>query len=76
MWLVRHGQSAGSVARDAAEAATLPVIDIATRDMDTPLSALGKQQAIALGHWFAQMNSAGHVAITSHRLTPAVRPVH
>ena len=58
MWLVRHGQSAGNVARDAAESATLPVIDIATRDMDTPLSTLGKEQAVALGHWFAEMDDA------------------
>jgi broad specificity phosphatase PhoE len=55
LWVVRHGQSAGNVARDAAEAADLPLIDIATRDMDVPLSALGQQQAQALGHWFAQM---------------------
>nr|MDQ6917699.1 histidine phosphatase family protein [Pseudomonadota bacterium] len=57
LWLVRHGQSAGNVARDAAELATLPVIDIATRDMDTPLSELGAQQADALGHWFGEMSS-------------------
>jgi broad specificity phosphatase PhoE len=55
IWIVRHGQSAGNVARDAAEAAGLPLIDIATRDMDTPLSPLGVQQAHALGHWFGQM---------------------
>jgi broad specificity phosphatase PhoE len=55
MWIVRHGQSAGNVARDAAEAAQLPLIDIATRDIDTPLSALGERQAQALGHWFGQL---------------------
>ncbi len=55
IWIVRHGQSAGNVARDAAEAAGLPLIDIATRDVDTPLSALGEQQAGALGDWFGQM---------------------
>ncbi|HEV2610203.1 MAG TPA: histidine phosphatase family protein [Noviherbaspirillum sp.] len=55
IWIVRHGQSAGNVARDAAEAARLPLIDIATRDIDTPLSALGEQQAEALGHWFGEM---------------------
>lgn len=55
IWIVRHGQSAGNVARDAAEAAGLPLIDIATRDVDTPLSALGEQQARALGEWFGQM---------------------
>ena len=52
LWIVRHGQSAGNVARDQAEAAGLPLIDIATRDMDTPLSGLGEQQSRALGEWF------------------------
>ncbi|MEN3296989.1 MAG: hypothetical protein V7642_6242 [Burkholderiales bacterium] len=55
IWVVRHGQSAGNVARDAAEAAGLHLIDITTRDVDTPLSALGRQQAQALGHWFGEM---------------------
>jgi len=55
MWIVRHGQSAGNVARDAAEAAGLPLIDILTRDVDTPLSDLGKEQAQALGRWFGEM---------------------
>ena len=58
IWVVRHGQSAGNVARDAAEAAGLPLIDIATRDIDTPLSALGELQAEALGHWFGQLPQA------------------
>ena len=34
LWIVRHGQSAGNVARDAADAAGLGRIDIADRDMD------------------------------------------
>jgi len=55
VWIVRHGQSAGNVARDEAEAAGRPLIDIATRDMDTPLSPLGEQQAEALGRWFGEM---------------------
>jgi broad specificity phosphatase PhoE len=55
IWIVRHGQSAGNVARDAAEAAGLPLIDIAARDIDIPLSSLGRMQAEALGHWFADM---------------------
>src|SRR3954454_7366212 len=55
IWLVRHGQSAGNVARDAAEAAGLPLIDILTRDVDTPLSDLGREQAHALGHWFGAL---------------------
>jgi broad specificity phosphatase PhoE len=55
IWIVRHGQSAGNVARDAAEAAGLPHIDIAFRDMDVPLSDLGREQAQALGRWFGAM---------------------
>ena len=51
LWLVRHGESAGNVARDAAEAAGMPRIDIAQRDIDVPLSALGERQARALGRW-------------------------
>jgi broad specificity phosphatase PhoE len=55
IWIVRHGQSAGNVARDAAEAAGLAHIDIAIRDMDVPLSDLGQEQARALGCWFGDM---------------------
>jgi len=55
LWIVRHGQSAGNVARDAADASGLGRIDIASRDMDVPLSDLGHQQARALGRWFADM---------------------
>jgi broad specificity phosphatase PhoE len=58
LWIVRHGQSAGNVARDAAEAAGLPVIDIVERDIDTPLSELGRRQAVALGHWFGELPAA------------------
>ncbi|MFO1399150.1 MAG: histidine phosphatase family protein [Burkholderiales bacterium] len=54
LWIVRHGESAGNVARDAAEQGGELRIDIAYRDVDTPLSALGEQQAAALAHWFAQ----------------------
>lgn len=55
LWIVRHGQSAGNVARDAAEAAGLFVIDIAERDIDVPLSDLGHEQAQALGQWFGTL---------------------
>ncbi|HEX8889481.1 MAG TPA: histidine phosphatase family protein, partial [Pyrinomonadaceae bacterium] len=56
LWVVRHGESAGNVARDAAEAAGLPFIDIATRDVDVPLSPLGEKQAMALGRWFGKLS--------------------
>lgn len=55
LWIARHGQSAGNVAREAAEAGGLTTIDITFRDIDTPLSCLGEQQAIALGRWFGSM---------------------
>jgi probable phosphoglycerate mutase len=51
--LIRHGQSAGNVANDAAHAARLEELDLATRDMDVPLSDLGCEQARALGTWMA-----------------------
>ena len=56
LWIVRHGQSAGNVARDAAEAGGLPLIELAWRDIDVPLSELGIEQAIALGDWFARLS--------------------
>ena len=58
LWIVRHGQSAGNVARDAAEIGGLATIDIADRDVDVPLSPLGEQQADALGDWFAALPPA------------------
>jgi broad specificity phosphatase PhoE len=55
MWLVRHGQSQGNVARDAADQAGALMIDIELRDVDVPLSDLGRQQAEAAGRWFAAL---------------------
>ena len=55
LWLVRHGQSQGNVARDAAHEAGLSVIDLDLRDVDVPLSDLGHRQAEAAGHWFAAL---------------------
>lgn len=58
LWIVRHGESAGNVARDLAHASGLGRIDIAERDVDVPLSDLGKQQARALGRWFSELPPA------------------
>src|SRR5689334_1356719 len=55
MWLVRHGQSQGNIARDAADESGAHEIDIDVRDVDVPLSALGEQQAEAAGRWFAAL---------------------
>ncbi len=56
LWIVRHGESAGNVARDAAYASGLSVIDIAERDVDVPLSELGERQSQALGEWFGALS--------------------
>lgn len=56
IWIVRHGQSAGNVAREVAEATGRPMIDLPMRDVDVPLSSLGERQAGALGRWFAAMS--------------------
>jgi broad specificity phosphatase PhoE len=55
LWLVRHGQSQGNVARDAADEIGAQEIDIEMRDVDVPLSALGMEQAKAAGRWFAAL---------------------
>jgi broad specificity phosphatase PhoE len=55
LWLVRHGESAGNVAREAALLAGERKIELDVRDVDVPLSPLGEQQSIALGRWFAAM---------------------
>jgi broad specificity phosphatase PhoE len=67
LWIVRHGESAGNVARDAATTAGLHVIDIAGRDVDVPLSSTGERQSEALGRWFAAMppEARPNVVLTS-----------
>jgi probable phosphoglycerate mutase len=56
LWIVRHGESAGNVARRAAVEAGLAHIAVEQRDVDVPLSPLGEEQACALGRWFAGMS--------------------
>ncbi len=55
LWIVRHGESAGNVARDAAVVAGQPRIDLDIRDVDVPLSPRGERQSDALGRWFAEL---------------------
>src|SRR3954470_7076622 len=54
-WLavVRHGQSTGNVIAEHAEVGGLEAIDIPQRDADVPLSDTGREQAAAVGAWFA-----------------------
>jgi probable phosphoglycerate mutase len=55
LYVVRHGESAGNVARDAAHEAGEQKIELDVRDVDVPLSELGQRQAIALGSWFRSL---------------------
>lgn len=55
LYIVRHGESAGNVAREAALLAGEREIDLHIRDVDVPLSKLGEEQSIALGRWFAAL---------------------
>ena len=67
LYIVRHGESAGNVAREAAMAAGNFTIDLTVRDVDVPLSDLGKEQAVALGKWFAALpaDKRPNVVLTS-----------
>lgn len=58
LYVVRHGESAGNVARNAANAAGQHLIDIAVRDVDVRLSDLGQQQARALGQWYKVLDKS------------------
>lgn len=53
--LVRHAESVGNVAREAAEASAAEMIDIQVRDPDVPLTELGTTQAKALGARLAEL---------------------
>ena len=55
LWIVRHGESAGNIARHAAQEARQERIDLAERDVDVPLSPLGERQSSSLGDWFASL---------------------
>ncbi len=74
LWIVRHGESAGNVARVEARAAGRSIVDIAVRDVDVPLSALGEQQSTALGHWFADQPESCRPTVTL--VSPYRRAVH
>jgi 2,3-bisphosphoglycerate-dependent phosphoglycerate mutase len=74
VYVVRHGESAGNVARDAALEAGDAKIDIDIRDIDVPLSDLGHRQAVAVGRWFGALPAERrpNVVLTS----PYVRSRH
>jgi len=67
LYLVRHGESAGNIARDAAVEAGDHKINIDIRDVDVPLSELGERQAMALGRWLGTLprDARPNVVLTS-----------
>lgn len=67
LWLVRHGESAGNLARIKAETLASATIDIEGRDVDVPLSELGERQSRAVGRWFGRQaeNERPSVILTS-----------
>ena len=67
LWIVRHGESAGNVARDAANAGGADRIALDARDVDIELSPHGRDQARALGAWFAtkQADARPDIMLTS-----------
>ena len=65
LWLLRHGQSLGNVARDLASDADVETLDIAERDMDVPLSELGIRQARAFGRWLGTQERRPDVVLAS-----------
>lgn len=67
LYIVRHGESAGNVAREAALLAGEREIDLRVRDLDVPLSKLGEEQSVALGRWLASLpnDARPNVILTS-----------
>ena len=55
LWIIRHGESQGNLARIKAEASDAKTITLDIRDIDVPMSALGHTQAEAAGAWFAAL---------------------
>ncbi len=60
LWMVRHGESTGNVARDRAEHSGAVSIDIEARDADVPLSDLGRRQAAEFGRWLERLAPGRH----------------
>lgn len=69
LWLVRHGQSVANAAADAAWAAGDEVVHVDRRDPDVELTALGEQQAAALGAHLAALppdRRPEHVVVSTY----------
>jgi broad specificity phosphatase PhoE len=65
IWIIRHGESAGNVARREAYARGHDRIELKTRDMDVPLSSLGERQASAVGEWLKENTEPFDIILSS-----------
>jgi probable phosphoglycerate mutase len=69
--LARHGESAGNVAAAAAEISGVHALDLSLRDADVPLTALGEEQAGALGDAIEKLEVAPEAVWSSPYLRAA-----
>lgn len=65
LWLVRHGQSVGNVADNAAHEAGAARLDLDVRDPDVELTEAGVGQATALGTWLGAQDVHPSVVLVS-----------
>ena len=66
LWLVRHGQSLGNVADDAARRRHGNLVEVGVRDPDVELSSLGRKQAQSVGClWRAHDEDKPEVVLSS-----------
>src|SRR4051812_19295365 len=55
LWLLRHGQSEGNLRREEADRLGAEALQLDVRDMDVPLSDLGRSQSVSFGGWLGQL---------------------
>jgi probable phosphoglycerate mutase len=73
LFLVRHAESVGNVARETAMARGEHLIDIAERDMDVALSSRGELQAEALGTWLGRLGDSRPTVVVASPYLRAAR---
>lgn len=65
IWLVRHGESVGNIARHEAESCLALKIETPHREPDVEISALGIEQSKRLGKWFTTQKEKPIIIYTS-----------
>lgn len=60
LWLIRHGESEGNLAREAAYRDREHRIGLKSRDADVPLSSRGEEQARSFGRWLGRQPAERH----------------